>query len=703
MRDETERVHVVFKTHLDIGFTDLASAVTERYFRVFIPKAIETAREMRRRGRDRFIWTTGSWLVSEFLSRAGDSERAMLEEAIAAGDIVWHALPFTTHTELMDPALADYGLSLSTGLDKRFGRKTIAAKFTDVPGHTIGIVPLLARRGVRYLHIGVNGGSSLPRVPPLFRWKAAEGGEVIVQYSEGYGDRIAIKGFSDALAIVNSSDNSGPPRADEVERDFERIRSEFPGARVFASTLDAFAEKLSAIGDRLPVLTEEIGDTWIHGVGTDPAKVARLRELLRLRTTWEKSGKLEPGSAAWSCFMGNLLMVPEHTWGLDFKKYLGDYRNWAVADFAAARAKDVVAPDAVPPSCRHIADFAEEEFLHLHPDGADRWAHRTYSFFESSHREQRAYIDKAVSGLDPKLRAEAESAIASLEPQRPAFSSAAADRESVAPGERIAFGRFSAVFGADGAVLSLIASSGKELALQGCGIGVFRYESFGPEEYAAWHRDYNRDMGTNASWALADFGKPGIEFARPRPEHRLVAPILRSLRVQRSADADIAEAVLGMPDAERTAPGAPGTLVLRFRAPHGDGALSVALDWFDKPANRLPEALWLSVGLNAGIPSRWRMVKLASEVSPLDVVLGGNRSYHAVQALRYRASDGEYEIRPLDSPIVSPGARSLLRYDGRFADLSGGMHFNLYNNLWGTNFPMWYGEDGRSRIEIDGL
>ena len=34
---------------------------------------------------------------------------------------------------------------------------------------------------------------------------------------------------------------------------------------------------------QLPVITQEIGDTWIHGVGTDPKKVAQYRELLRWR------------------------------------------------------------------------------------------------------------------------------------------------------------------------------------------------------------------------------------------------------------------------------------------------------------------------------------------------------------------------------------------------------------------------------------
>jgi hypothetical protein len=28
------------------------------------------------------------------------------------------------------------------------------------------------------------------------------------------------------------------------------------------------------------------------------------------------------------------------------------------------------------------------------------------------------------------------------------------------------------------------------------------------------------------------------------------------------------------------------------------------------------------------------------------------------------------------------------------------MHFLLFNNLWGTNFPMWSGEDARFRFVL---
>ena len=694
-----ERVHLVFKTHLDIGFTDLARSVTERYLARYIPDAVATAAELRRRGgRERLVWTTGSWLVSTYLDRASAPDRGRLEDAIAAGDIAWHALPFTTHTELMDAALCDFGLSLSAALDERFGRRTIAGKLTDVPGHTLGLVPLLARRGVRYLHIGVNGGSRVPDLPPLFRWRAPSGEEVLVHYDAGYGSKYAAAGMTDALAIVNGQDNLGPPSAEEVQAVYRRLSEAFPGAEILASTLDAFAAALIPLAERFPLVESEIGDTWIHGVGTDPAKVARYRELLRLRSRWAAEGRLDQASAAYRAFMGSLLMVPEHTWGLDFKKYLADYRNWSADDFAAARTRDLVGPDAVPEEFRLIEEFTEKEYGLLFADGAERRRRRTYSFFESAHAEQRAYVDAALAALPPALREEADAALAGLLPRRSDAAGRAAGSGATAalePGRPVRLGPWTAVFADDGSVASLSAGGGRELA-GADGLGVYRYESFGPEDYEAWHRSYNRDFQANAAWVLPDFGKPGLASARPRPEHRLCAPTLRSLRLvgpQDAADGSVeVEAFL---DASGDTPrGAPRSLVLRYRF-GGDGAsLEATLDWFDKEAVRLPEALWLSFDLAAAAAAPCRMVKLGLALDPADTVSGGARHIHAVEALRYAAA----ELRPLDSPLVSFGERKLLRYDDVPAASAGPAHCCLYNNIWGTNFPLWYGEDGRSRF-----
>ena len=168
---DIKRVIVIFKTHLDIGYTALASDVLQKYREVFIPAAIDLAERVNDDGQRRFVWTVGSYLIKHFFDRADAEGKARLETAIRRGDVNWHGLACTTHTELMDEALFTYALSLSKDLDARFGRKTIAAKMTDVPGHTKAIVPPLARAGIEYLHIGVNSGWVLYRAraysPPL--------------------------------------------------------------------------------------------------------------------------------------------------------------------------------------------------------------------------------------------------------------------------------------------------------------------------------------------------------------------------------------------------------------------------------------------------------------------------------------------------------------------------------------------------------
>ena len=384
----TRNIHLIFKTHLDVGFTDYASTVIWNYFKKYIPAALHVAREMRESGSpERFIWTTGSWLIYEYLEQASSSEKKEMEDAILAGEIAWHALPFTTHTELMDAELFRFGLSLFKSLDSRFGKRTTAAKMTDVPGHTRGIVPLLVEAGVKFLHIGVNPGSSLPRVPDLFRWKDEQGPEIMIMYESGYGSTFEIPGLEDSLAFGHTIDNIGPQTVDQVHEVYQEIRGKMPDANIFASTLSDFGDKLESVRSSLPVLISEIGDTWIHGVGTDPIKVSRYRELLRLRRDWLASGKASYSDPAFFNFNRFLLMVPEHTWGMDEKTHLDDHEAYSADSFKKARSKP------------------------------------NFKKFESSWVEKRAYIHNAVNALeDSPLAAEARQRLEEIRPRLPDLS-----------------------------------------------------------------------------------------------------------------------------------------------------------------------------------------------------------------------------------------------------------------------------------------
>ncbi|MCM3718866.1 DUF5054 domain-containing protein [Fictibacillus phosphorivorans] len=695
---DIEVVHVIFKTHLDIGFTDLAENVTEQYIKSYIPKAIELAERLDQEDTSvGFVWTTGSWLIQEYLKRANDEQKRVMEGAIKKGFITWHGLPFTTHTELMDADLLQYGLSISKSLDRTYGKRTISAKMTDVPGHTKAIVPHLANSGIQYLHIGVNPASKVPSVPSIFVWKGKDETEVIVNYADNYGDVLKLDGLNEVMVFAHTGDNCGPPSVEDIKREFHVLQEKFPNAVIKASTMDAFAAKIQAIKHTLPVVHEEIGDSWIHGVATDPKKVAQYRELLRLRNQWITEGELEVNSKEYRQFSDWLLLIPEHTWGLDEKKYLNDYKNYAKLDFQHARQKSAIEPDSVPAKYSYIGSFAMDEYDRLSKEVfLESAITRGYQLFEASWKEQRGYLQGAIDALSDKRQKKVWEAFQLLEPIKHEILS-----EQIQTNRSYSLGKFTIVFADDGSIKCLLDSKGKSWVNEQKRMGVFEYESFGVENYHRWFEEYVENVGQTYQWSEADQGKPGMELVTPRPRHERYHPSILSLSKTETATDDHVRVHLELPSKAVESFGAPKMVIIEYKFPKMDEQIEIALQWFDKEANRLPEAMWFSFGLEVDNPNIWKMDKLGEPISPLEVVKDGNRNLHALcSGLSYQGADGEAIIEPKDSPLVSPGKKRLLQFDNTFASLHGGFHFNLYNNVWGTNFPMWYEEDGKSRFII---
>ena len=215
-----KKVIVVSKTHLDLGFTDYAEDIKRKYLDFFIPNAIKTAEECNS-DKKNFVWTTGSWLIKEALNDENKENAERLREALKRGDIAAHALPFTLHTELLDRDTLEYGLSLIDITDEITGKKTTAAKMTDVPGHTKALVPLLADKGIKLLHIGVNGASAIPKVPECFLWRAY-GKEIVVIYSGEYGGAFKSEYTDDILYFDHTLDNHGAGGAKAVKKNLEK-------------------------------------------------------------------------------------------------------------------------------------------------------------------------------------------------------------------------------------------------------------------------------------------------------------------------------------------------------------------------------------------------------------------------------------------------------------------------------------------------
>lgn len=95
----------------------------------------------------------------------------------------------------------------------------------------------------------------------------------------------------DVLCFSWRGANAGPlPDAAAVEAVFAAARRNFPGATVRASTLEVFMHRLrfrlqGMPPGVLPVVTADMGDTWIGGVASDPVKAQQFRAIQRMRSS----------------------------------------------------------------------------------------------------------------------------------------------------------------------------------------------------------------------------------------------------------------------------------------------------------------------------------------------------------------------------------------------------------------------------------
>lgn len=653
-----KKIIVVFKTHLDIGFTDFAQKVTENYIANYLPDAMKVASRMRGE-KEGFIWTTGSWLIEKYLEEG--KERDLLVQAIQNGEIRWHGMPFTTHTELMSKELFQYGLGISRKLDQRFGMNTIAAKMTDVPGHTRAMIPYLVKAGIRFLHIGVNPASRCPGVPALFWWKAVTGEQILVMYNNDYGVLTSIGNGGTAVYFAHTGDNSGSQSAEEIRQVYRQLHRDYPEAVLCAGTLeDVAAEALTQ--ENLPVIDQEIGDSWIHGVGTDPKKVCQFRGILRLHDVLQEEDNQR--------MYKELLLVPEHTWGLDEKTWLGETK-----ELGYLKGEHTI--------------FKKEEF---------QKARKTEKFqrMEASWQEQRDYVEKGAGAVSHGARSLTEKVMeeykrepwntkgyeqlyaADLQSKDGGWAKQSPEREIV---QWTAAGYNVAVDGQG--TLCRLSRDGRILADEEHRLGGFSYEVFSKNEYDTFLKAY---VVSSEEWAIEDFSKIGMEKAVSDSKEYL--PQVQSVH---GKDNTLVIA-MQLPEEAVTLYGGMRhlELVVRFCEEHVDFDFA----WWGKEPTRVAEASWLKFCLCEDV---CQIQKMGAWIRPDEVVQYGNRRMHAVdEGVRFE----NYVLRTLDAPLVSVGERALLKFPDTLPKLDCGIYCNLHNNVWGTNFPMWYEEDARFRFVL---
>ncbi|MGP8251790.1 MAG: DUF5054 domain-containing protein [Terracidiphilus sp.] len=659
---DVKRVLVMFKCHFDAGFIDTQKNVVHKYFTQYFPHAIEIARDANAAGKRRYVWTTGSWLLFEYLEQAQPAEKKAMEEAIERGDIAWHGLPFTWQTEMLSPSLIEGSLALARSLDKRYGRVTTGAKMTDVPGNTRGIIAPLERGGIKFLEIGVNGGSTPAVLPPLFLWKDTGGASLAMMYHHEYGDVAVVPGSDLALVTAVRGDNSGPHTAEEIAKIHADLAARFPNAEITAANLSEMANALERHRGNLPVVTQEIGDTWIYGCASDPLKVSRFRSLARLREKWIAQGNLKVGDETDLQLLRHVLLEAEHTWGTDTKTWL-DFDNYLPADLAK------------------MLDT------------------KNYKVVEFSWIEKRQDLLDGVVTLPGELRKQAESAIRPVNTQAEMeFAGETIAYEAGKPLETAYF-----VISIDprtGAITRLRnKATGREWASEQNPIALFSYQTLSQEDYQLYQSRY---LTIKADWAQKDFGKPNIEKFGAKSQEW--APTRASVEIYQSPRQHSIriEIFIGDETARQSGRAAlPNAITIDLALPKDEPAIHIDLTWSGKPATRMPEAFWLTFNPIVDNVHGWSLDKSGHAVSPFDVVENGNRHMHALgRGFAWNGAGASFAVETIDAPVVALGERNPLYFGNDQPDLSKGIHSCLFNNAWGTNYIMWYGEDLRARYVL---
>lgn len=662
-----QKIILVFKTHFDIGFTDLAQRVVRQYAGPMLRDVIETCRATEGLGPLRYVWTMPAWPLWYISEHCEPELRPEMERFIEKGQIVWHGLPFTSHTDFCAPEEYVQGLQYARRLSERYGKPcTVTGKMTDVPGHGLMLPDLLDQAGIRFLHLGCNEFATPPMVPPLFFWQGPGGGRVLTMYSKGgYGTGLLPTEdwpFPVWMALMHTHDNCGPQSAEIILRMAEKAREAYPAAEIVCGSMDDFYRELAKCDlSGLPVVDKDLADTWIHGVGSYPAEISQMREnrerARRLHrahfTRWSRGEDIPSDSGPlWEQYYEAVCLFAEHTWGADVKTWLGPDRVYEKQDFLAVRNTE---------PCR---------------------------FMERSWQEQRQREEESTRLLDRMEKQLPPSIRQSPEPGRLTLSRAGTQIAVENHRYRL---EFDGVSGQIGLVYDKLLSAPLLRSQDGRGVFSYQYDRYGLEDINEFLRAYGYHFTT---WGIQDYGRENY----PDCKHRRFSPVFTGYEINGGSilfHYQTKESPDLYGDCRR--------LTLTVTLPAAGDMFDVELALEDKQATPFVESGSLIFPLAE--EQAYRLGKPGAVIDPeTQIVSCANHALlnleHEITAL---GDDVCLTVCAKDTPLVSIGAPGIYDYQKKFPrNRKNQLWFNLFNNMWGTNFPQWIEGNLRFRFTLWG-
>jgi len=744
MSSKLEKIYVVFKTHFDIGFTGLVSDVVYRYRNDMLDGVIDICEKTSANAEhEKYVWTMSAWPLKQSLEGSTPENHQKALEILGNEQLVWHLLPYTTHTEFCGLEEWIRGMYISRELSEQYGYYPKDAKMTDVPGHTWIVPSLLKKAGVKFLHLGCNPASTPPDVPDIFWWEGPDGERLLTYYSKGqYGTGILPPEEWEHpvwLAMIQTGDNHGAHHPSIIAEMKQQIIASGSNAELHIGSLQDFAEDFLYRNPELPVIRGDLADAWIHGVGTAPREVSRVRKLRGEVSSTESAltmlaskqlvedGEVRSMKQDIAKSYEHTLHFGEHTWGMDCKTFLFP-RRYEKSEFLEDKETDryklmesswqeqreylntaEAAIQAVQASLQKQlqGDSGSEEqaqqllvFNHLgwKRDVIVERDEEAHAYYEDAHtgelvqvrerQSKRQLLVKDVPALGYKLiRSVPQPAaeVAAFE----SFSLDVIDHGDVLTVEN----RYMSIRVAkqDGAIISFW---DKELQHEfvdtssAYRFGQYEYNIYSNQEITRYLKKYGYRF---YDWGIYDFGK--IDY--PEGQKRLsYVPKQAQVRVERGEQQITITSV---------SQGDPDSIVKYGNARELSWSLTMYADKHeidfsfhmkDKQQTPLAESGSIIFPLNIGKPS-YRMNKLGAVLDPVtDVVRGASTLLNCCEAFIDTTNQEQtvgMAILPMDSPLFFIGKNGMWDYEQAYQPDKPELHFNLYNNWWGTNFPQWVG------------
>jgi hypothetical protein len=346
-------IHLLHHSHVDIGYTHVQDEVKQIQWRN-LESAIKLSSESQNFPEGaRFKFNSEvMWPIESYLREQSPEKVKAMREAISKGWIELDAFYANTLTELCTSEELVRLTNDSRRIASECNVKLQSAMITDIPGWSWGIVPVLAKSGVKYLSLGTNSGDRIGSTikdwgDRPFYWVSPSGEEKVLcwihekayslfhtglKYDElkfrldegkifGYMNELYTNNYPYEIITLryNIGSDNGPtdPTLSNAVKDWNE-KYVTPKVKIMTVS-ESFSEFENRYGGDIPSVTGAFTGYWEDGAASTAAETA-LNRIAALNVNAaaalmvmnnNKGYSADKMTEAWR----NVLLYDEHTWG----------------------------------------------------------------------------------------------------------------------------------------------------------------------------------------------------------------------------------------------------------------------------------------------------------------------------------------------------------------------------------------------------